>query len=347
MPDESTWITDGTTEAEPVTTETPADEVSAEPIDEPTVIEAPATTEPVSVETAEVVEATDEVPAEEIVQKFIEGKLGDDVFQIPEGLMVPQTRGGETEMVSFEDVLRDGMKGNDYRLKTTEVAQLRRGVDTDRDEITRREARMEARAKYLDERDAEMKAALTDPKSAEAYQEHLVQYANNAMYRKNVDAGLANEETKAELSALQEREDARVVNEASKTVFGWIDDLKAEYEGVDPERVRQEYSRLLKDGKTPLDISAVRSVYEAEKDYVNRTVSPLRDELAGIKAQLESLQASKVADQQNETTQHAVKRAKTVPVATGSGAPAKGHVPPSKFGPHELAERNQEWANVR
>ncbi len=346
MADQETWITDGTAEVEPVTTETPADEVSAES----DANEALTTTEPVSVEVVEVDEATGTVEVEveaEVVQKFIEGKLGEEAYQLPEGVLLPQTRGGETEYVPIEDVLERGMKGNDYRLKTTELAQLRRTLDRERDDFKGTETRMDARTKYLDEREAEMKAALTDPKSAAAYQEHLAQYQSNPMYRKNVDSALLQQETEAERDALQEREDSRVVQEASREVFSWIDDLKTEYAGVDSERVRAIYSRQLSSGEATLDRSAVRNVFQAEQDYVDRTVSPLRDELAGIKAQLESLQASKAADQHNETTQHAVNRAKTTPVATGSGAPAKAPVKPGKFAPSELSERNQEWANVR
>jgi hypothetical protein len=238
------------------------------------------------------------------------------------------------------------MSGNDYRIKTTELAQGRRTLDRNTEDLTAREARMEVRAKYMDEREAEVKAALTDPESAAAYQEHLEQYKSNPIYRKNVDAALVQQETKAELDALKHREDDRVVQKASKEVFGWIDDLKAEYAGVDIERVRQTYGRQLSSGVAPLDRSAVEQVFKEEQEYVNKTVSPLRDELAGIKAQLESLQASKTADQQNQTTQHAVQRAKTVPVATGAGAPAKAYVPAERFSPNELAEKNSDWAKA-
>ena len=337
MPNQDSWIKDGAEDAEPVTTETPAVEPVAdvvEPVVEP-VVDAAADPGPTGVVEPAVVE--------EVVQKFIEGKLGDEAFQLPAGVLVPQTRGGETEFVPIEDVLKRGMSGNDYRIKTTELAQGRRTLDRNTEDLTAREARMEARAKYMDEREAEMKAALTDPKSAAAYQEHLSQYQTNPMYRKNVDSALVQQETEAELSVLQQREDNRVVQEASKEVYGWIDALKAEYAGVDVERVRQAYGRQLSSGQAPLDRSAVEQVFKEEQEYVNRTVSPLRDELAGIKAQLESLQASKVADQHNETTRHAVGRAKTVPVATGAGAPAKTHVPAGKFGPNELAERNSAW----
>ncbi len=348
-PTETDWIQDGTVEAEPETVETPAAEVSAEPTDT-IVTEAPETPEPVSV--AEVVEV-DEVTTEavetvevETVQKFIDAKLGDEIFQIPEGVLLPQKRGDEIEYVPIGDVQSDGMKGNDYRVKTTELAQGRRALERGQEDVARLEARMDARSKYLDERDKEMKDALTNPESAAAYQEHLEQYRTNPMYRKNVDAGLSHREVEADRDELQAREDQRVVTEASNTVFGWIDDLAKEYEGVDAERVRTEYSRQLKDGTASLDIKAVRSIYEAEKDHVDKTVSPLRDELAGIKAQLESLQASKAADQHNETTAHAVTRAKTTPVATGSGAPAKGYVPPGKFSPNELSEQNDAWSRA-
>lgn len=335
MADEATWIADGTEEAEPVTTETPADEVAAEPVE-------------ATAETVEVDEATDTVDVEEVaaevVQKFIDGKLGDETFQLPEGVLVPLKRGeDQTEYVPIEEVLANGMRGNDYRLKTTELAQLRRGLEREREDFTSTSARMEARAKYLDEREAEMKAALTDPESAAAYQEHLAQYESNPIYRKNVDEALLQQETAAERDALQQREDGRVVREASREVFGWLDNLKTEYPGVDSERVRAIYSRQLKSGEAALDPSALRSVFQTEQDYVDRTVSPLRNELAGIKAQLESLQASEAADQHNEKTQHAVNRARTTPVATGSGAPARAPLTPGKFKPSELAERNQEW----
>ncbi len=343
MPDQTTWIKDGTEDAEPETTETPAVETVDAAAE---VVEGATATADESAAGDEGTGAAEAETVEEVAQKFIEAKLGEEAFQLPEGVLVPQTRGGKVEYVPIDEVLKRGMSGNDYRIKTTELAQGRRTLDRNTEDLTAREARMDARAKYMDERESEMKSALTDPKSAAAYQEHLAQYQTNPMYRKNVDAALLQQETEAERDALQQREDGRVVQEASREVFSWIDDLKVEYASVDPERVRQIYGRQLSSGAAPLDRSAVESVFKEEQEYVNKTVSPLRDELAGIKAQLESLQASKTADQQNKTTQHAVTRAKTVPVATGAGAPAKAYVPPEKFGPNELAERNSAWAKA-
>lgn len=334
------WIADGKADAEPVTTETPAVEVVEEVVETAVVeTETVETTEEVTTETvAETVE--------EVVQKFIDAKHGDEAFQLPEGLLVPQTRAGETKMVPIEDVLSQGMMGDDYRIKTTELAEGRRSLERSTEDMTAREARLETRVAQLDAQAQEMKAALTDPKSAAAYQEHLAQYASNPMYAKNVDAALRQQETEAELSVLQSREDARIVTEASQRAFGWIDSLKGEYETVDPERVRLQYARELSAGTLSLDINAVRSIFEAEKEHVNRTLSPLQDQLSEITAQLKALQDGAAATEHNETTAHAVTRAKTIPVATGAGAPTNVEVPKGKFTPRELQGRISDWTKA-
>ncbi len=341
--DEATWIADGTEQTEPVTTETPE-------IVEPEVIEEAA------VEVAEevVAEVVEEPPEEvteevaEVVRKMLEGRLGDEAFEFPEDLLFPIRDGDKTKYRPISEILDEGMKGFSYKSKTTELAELRRSMDSEREAFTAREVRLEARSKHIDERDAEIKAALTDPKSAAAYEEHLAQYASNPMYAKHVDSSLAQHETEAELEALQAREDRRIVDDGTEMARGWIEEMQGEYAGVDPERVRQQYSMALSSGRASLDRSEVRRIYQAEMDYVDsataRTVSPLRTELKEIRATLKSLQDGAAADVHNETTQHAVKRAKTTPVSTGSGAPATRRVEHSKFGPSELAERNAAWA---
>lgn len=346
--DESSWIADGTPEVEPVTTETPE-------IVEPEVIETPVA-DVVEEVVKEVVEAAvEESPAEvteetatEVVRKMLEGRLGEEAFEFPEDLLFPIRDGDKTEYRPISEILAEGMKGFSYKSKTTELAELRRSMDSEREASTAREVRLEARSKHIDEREAEIKAALTDPKSAAAYEEHLAQYASNPMYAKHVDSSLAQHETEAELEALQAREDRRIVDDGTELARGWIEEMQGEYAGVDPERVRQQYSMALSSGRASLDRSEVRRIYEAELDYVDsataRTVSPLRTELKEIRATLKSLQDGAAADVHNETTQHAVKRAKTTPVSTGSGAPATKRVEHSKFGPSELAERNAAWA---
>ncbi len=347
------WIKDGTKEVEPVTTETPEETVveatetaGVDAVEAGTEAAETAASVASTAEATETVETTETETTVEAVQKFIEAKLGEDAFQIPEGLMVPQTRGGETKMVPIEDVLSQGMMGDDYRIKTTELAQGRRTLDRDTEGLTAREARLESKVAHLNEREDEMKAALTNPESAAAYQEHLQQYKDNPIYRKNVDAGLAQHETEAELSALRATEDQRIVREASEQVVTWIDQVKGEYEGVDPKRVQTEYARALSAGTAPLDISAVRSIFQSEADFVDRTLTPLKGQLAEITAQLKVLQDGAAAVEHNETTAHAVQRAKTTPVNTGPGAPGNTTPAVTKFAPNELQERTSDWVKA-
>ena len=339
MPDQQTWVKDGTEDAEPVTTETPAEEVvetTAEVVEGAAVEEAAA-----AVETAGETETVTEA-----VQKFIEGKLGDEVFQLPEGVQVPLKRGDTTEYVPIEEVLKRGMLEKDYTAKTTELSNKQRAFDASQATAATAQARLDAKEKYLTEQEAEIKAALSDPESAEQYQQHLQMLRDNPMYRKTWEGRWANQETEAERDALRADQDARVVKDASTTALGWIETLATEFDGVDPGRVASIYGQRLSAGQASLDISDVRSIYQTEADYLAGASKPLRDQIATLSAKFDALTASQTAEEQNQTTRHAVARAKTVPVATGAGAPAKALTTPGKFGPNELAERNSEWAKA-
>ena len=206
---------------------------------------------------------------------------------------------------------------------------------------------MKARADHVEAKAAEIKAALSTPESAAAYEEHLAQYQKNPMYRKNVDAALSQQETQAELDVLRQAEDDRVVREASTLAAGWLDALASEFPNVDPSRVRQDYGRALSAGTAQLDPSEARRFFTAEADHVNRTISPLQDQLAALRDTVTALQAGQAAETHNDNTQHAVSRAKTTPVSTGRGAPGTTPKPVTKFGPNELPDRIQDWSNVR
>lgn len=353
MPDEQTWVKDGTEEAEPVTTETPAGEAveaAAEVVEGATaIVEGAAATGDETtgaVETAVETGAGEAKVVEEVVQKFIEGKLGEEVFQLPEGVQVPLKRGDTTEYVPIEEVLKRGMLEQDYRAKTTELSNEKRAFEVSQATAATAQARLDAKEKYLSEQEAEIKAALSDPESAAQYQQHLEMLRDNPMYRKTWEERWANRETAAERDALLETQDARVVQEASTTALGWIKELATDFDGVDQGRVASIYGQRLSAGQASLDISDVRSIYQAEADYLKRASEPLRDQLANLSAKIDALTASQTAEEQNQTTRHAVQRAKTVPVATGAGAPATAHTTPGKFSPNELAERNSAWAKA-
>lgn len=329
--DAENWIKDGTADAEPVTTETPAEVVEVAP---------EATTEQVG----EAVEAGAETVEE--VQAFIEGRMGDEPFQLPESVALPLKRGEEVEFVPVTELLKRGMMEKDYRIKTDELGRERRAFQTEQQRVTAERAKIEARAKYLEEKEAEIKAALTDPQSALAYEEHLKQYQTNPMYRKHVDTALASRETEAELNALRADSDERIVKEAASTAFGWINELAEEYPGVDPDRVRESYSQLLQSGRAQLDRAEVERIYRTEADYLARASTPLQQQLAALTARFEAMQAMTAAEQHNEKTAHALARAKAPKVAAGNGAPARTPAPATKFNPNELQERNAEWVRA-
>ena len=350
MPDQDTWVKDGTKEAEPVTTETPeATETPAAEAVETEVVEGATATGDEVVEDGEkkAGEATDKVEAvEEVAPKFIEGKIGDEVFQLPEGVQIPLKRGDTTEYVPIEEVLKRGMREQDYTHKSMELSDRVRTFEASQANAVTAKAKLDAKEKYLSEQEAEIKAALSDPESAAQYQQHLEMLRDNPMYKKTWEGRWANQETEAERDALLADQDARVVQQASTTALGWIKDLATEFKGVDQGRVASLYGQRLSAGQASLDISDVRSIYQAEADYLSRASEPLRDQLATLSAKIDKLTASRTAEEQNQTTQHAVQRAKTVPVATGAGAPAKAYVPPERFGPNELAEKNSAWAKA-
>jgi predicted transcriptional regulator len=326
--DESTWIADGTAEAEPVTTETPVEVAE--------VIEAPAeVVEPVAVEAPE-------TPAE-VAQAFIEARLGEDVFQIPEGVKLPLKRGKDVDYRDLKEVLADGMRLNDYSRNMNELRDQRSAFERQQAEAERAVRKNAEKEKYLSERENEIKQALSDPESAQKYEQHLQQLRDNPMYRKVWEENWANRETKAELETLQEQRDQQIVQEASTRVRSWIEDLASDFPGVEPGRVAQIYGQRLSSGQASLDLSHVREIYRSEADYLSKATSPLQDQLAELAAKIDSLSETKAAERHNETTAHALNRAKTPRVATSSGAPATTPKPVTKFGPNELQERNSEW----
>lgn len=328
--DESSWIADGTEAEEPITTETP--------------IEAEEVVEAVAEEV--VAEPVAEIPetVEEIAQAFIDAKLGDDPYQLPENVLLPLKRGDSVEYKPVMDVLREGMLKRDYDEGRREQKERERALEARTARIEAEQARFEERAKFLAEREEEIKGAMTDPAKWAAYQDHLKQYQSNPIYRNNVDKALAQRETEAELATYREREDERVKSEAVSHVRGWIEDMAAQYPGVDPNRVARVYGSALSNGQAALDRAEVQRVFQAEATYLEQSMSPLQAQLAEMKATLDAMQAEKAAEQHNETTAHALNRAKTPRVATGNAAPVQTPVPATKFGPNELSERNAAWA---
>lgn len=353
---QASWIADGTPAAEPVTTETPAEAQPA--VERPRgpdgkfiAAETPASATPTPASPASA-PATAVPPAgatAQQVQEFIEARLGEsETFQIPKGVKLPLKRGDKIEYAPVEEVLARGMMELDYRHKTAAVAQQRRDLETRDIAIRAEQAKVEARDKWLAEREAEMREAMKDPQAWEAYLQMQVMYQTNPRFRQTLDDALAKRETDAENAVYRERDYQDQVRHGTELAAAWITDTARDFPNVDPERVRTLYAQALSAGSATLDPSQVRAIYQQEADYVTRNRGPLEQQLAELKQQVERLTAGKAAEAQNATTQHAVNRAKAPPVATTGAPPTPVPMAPKgRFGPGELADRNQEWVRQR
>lgn len=338
------WVADGTPAAEPITTETPAEQPRgpdgkfiaaseappAAPTDTPT--QAPVATEPVAVPPAGA--------SAQQVAEFIAAKQGEADFQLPKGIRLPLKRGETVEYVPVEDLMAGGMRERDYRLKTAELGQQRRETEA-------AAARVAAREQWLAEQDAEMREAQKDPAKWEAYQETLRLYETNPLFRQRMDEALEAREVKAENEVYRQRDFEAVKQQGIEMARSWIADLATEFPGVNPDRVRLQYADALKAG-AQLDPAVVRAIYQREAGYVQQVTGPLATQLADLKAQIAAIQASKAAETHNATTQHAVARGRTPPVAT-TGSPAAPALPApgERFGMRELPDRNSAWAKQR
>ena len=333
------WIADGTPTAEPVTVETtPApDPAPAAPTDTPA--PAPVAPEPVAVPP---VGAT---PAQ--IAEFIAGRHGDTEFQVPKGLLLPLKRGSDAqgkpivEFAPVEELMKGGMRERDYQLKRASEAAQRRDVEA-------QAARLQARETWLKEQEDQMVAAQKDPQAWEAYQQMQEMYRTNPTFRAKMDDALASRENAAEVQAYRARDEAQVRSDALGMAVSWIQDTAAEFPGVDPERIRTLYADALSTGRATLDPAQVRALYQQEASYIARAMTPLQQQFADLKGQLDALTARQAAETHNATTQHALARDKTPPVSRSGAAPAP--VPPGpvpRFGPSQLVDVNRSWAKQR
>jgi hypothetical protein len=284
-------------------------------------------------------------------QEFIEAQLADGtVFQVPKGLRLPLKRGAETVYEPVEEVQARGMFERDYRIKSGETAQQRRENEALRAQLEAEQARVQAREQWLAEQEAEMREAQKDPARWESYQQTLALYQTNPRFRQLMDDALAKRETDAVNEVYQRRDYESQVNEGVQLAADWIDQAAKEpsFAGVSADRVRVRYAQALAAGQATLDPGEVRALFEDEARYLTTSQTPLQQELAALKAQVEALQAAKGAEQHNAATAHALQRAKAPPVATRGTAPAVAtSLPQGRFGPRDLPERTQAWIDQR
>ena len=312
------WLSDGTPAEEPVTVETP-EEASVE-----------------AVAAEEVITPDAEQDAEQVVKTF-KGKLGEQDYEVPEDFLVPVKRGDEIEYVPIKEAQAGFMRQKDYSIKTSEVAENRRKIEQQEAAFAARQAKIEAREKWIAEQEERMREAQADPEKHAAYLEHLAMYERNPEYRKNVDNALRVTEIEAENEALRATSSRSAVEEGVKQAQEWIAQLASEerYRTVDPERVRAIFANALTNQGLPFERSVVEQIFDQEATFAQNVLerSPLRSELAELKAQLDALQKQREADAHNQDTDRALARGAIPNVrptgsAPGTNAPSRERILP-------------------
>lgn len=286
------------------------------------------------------------------VQDFIEAMLGEGLepLRIPRTAKLPRKVQGQTEYVTVDDMLRGGMREQDYIRKTQGVADRLRELEERDGEIAAREARMAAREKFLQEQEQMLRDANTSQEGYDAFQQHLRAMESNPRYKQMVTDALAKRETEAENETFRARSHAAARDRGVEAVLDWIGEFAADpkYAHVDPERVRAVYGTLLREERVPLDRREVHRIFEAEAQYLSKSLTPLQSEVAELRAQVAALTGQQAgAQRHNAQTAHAVQRGGVVPTAPVGGSPpapaAPGPVAP--FGIRDLPDRNRDWVN--
>lgn len=360
-----TWIKDGTTESAPETTSTPSTDTAAEttssaPSRDPETgrfVSTTASAEAATTATASTeaptgaAEATPVTPAVEAaaanagqtVEEFLEARRGDQPYQFPKDVLLPWKRGTETGYAPVEEVLKSFMMEKDYRHKTQSLAEERRQAAIDR-------ARIVAEKVAIEQEREQLRQAMVDPEKLEQYQAHYEQMRTNPVYRKFVEDALEKRVTQAELDVRLEGEREQVNREAAENLYNAIIETAKQYPGVDPERVREIYSKGLINGDIQeITEASIHQVYKQEADYTTRIVSPLQARLTELEAKLATVTSSKAAEAHNAAVDKKLAQAKAQPVVAATGnATAVGTAAPvtqlKPFTSAQLPDAIREWS---
>lgn len=351
MPSQQEWITSGTPTEVPVTVETPvipAAEAAAPVVADTTAtVDTAATVAADASAAATAAGATPEAAAAaaaQAAQDFIEGRLGDQPFQIPKGLQIPWKRGNETGFEPIEEVQRRGMFERDYRLKTADLAQQRRTMEVEQRVQT---ARNEALRASYEEQQARIKAAYDSPEEQARHEAFLTQYRNDPYFKKLVDEAQKGRVLEAEQAAVSEYQTEQAQVDAARQVADAITAIGQQFPDVDPDFVRQRYARALEFENAPLSQAAIESIYREEAARVASARAPLSAELAELRAQIASLQTGQAAAAHNSTTRQQIDRTVNPIAAPVGGTPPAPIAPARNLEGRNIADRSREWARLR
>lgn len=350
MPSHEEWLKDGGTSTVPVTTATPA-------IDTP-VVEIPAVAADIttsaaaadSTATPEAVAAAaaaaGSTPAEvaQAVQEFIEGKLGDQPFQIPKGVQIPWKRGTEQGFISIEDAQRGVMMEKDYRIKTTQLAEQRRAFEIEQRVSAARGAASEA---WNESERSRVAKAYENPEEQARHEAFLAQYRSDPHFKAMVDKAHTADIMTAERGAVQEYEQHEALQYEANAVAEAIVSIGKNYPNVDADQIRQQYAMALQADQLPLSAAAIEHLYKLETEKATRYAAPLRSELDALRAELTQVRTAQAAGAHNATTRTSISRATNPVAAPAGGSPPAPIAQARTLTGATQADRSREWSRLR
>lgn len=350
MPTPAEWIKDGTPSEVPVTTETPAVEtasVEASPVvDTTATVDTPATVAAEATAAATAAGASPDAAAAagaQAAQDFIEGRLGDQPFQIPKGVQLPWKRGNETGFAPIEELQLGGMRERDYRIKTSELAAQRRELEVQARVQAARAAAIEEAHRENEER---VRQAYASPEEQAKHEAFLTQYRHDPYFKQQVDAALEGRVLRAEQAARAEYESEVQTADIARQVASAIEDIGQKYPDVDPSFIRQQYSEALVNDRLPLSAAAIESLYQAEAQRVARYREPLTGQLDALRAEIAQLKSRDAAEAHNTTTRQALRRAANPVAAPVGGTPPAPVAPATNLSGRTMQERSREWSRL-
>lgn len=267
---------------------------------------------------AEAAGATPEQVAE------IEGRLNGQPYKLPANLELPWKRGNETGFASIEQIRKEHMLERDYRMRTSELAEQRRGFEAEKLEIEKHRRQMEVERQFVERENQRLMEALThpDPTVREKHARHLDALQNDPAYREAYQKSLKADAYEAvqqfEQEHAQEQQVASILEDIQTTALRFAE----EFPGVDLQRAVTRYGQAVAEGRAPLTEGALRAVFQDEHAYLQRSVTPFQSELDALKAEIAQLKSGTKATEHNQSVRTTIAKQTTARAVAATGAAA-------------------------
>ena len=271
---------------------------------------------------AEAAGATPEQVAE------IEGRLNGEPYKLPANLELPWKRGNETGFASIEQIRKEHMLERDYRIRTSELADQRRALESERQsqqmELEKYRRQLEVERNYVQRENQRMMEALThpDPAVREKQARHIEALQTDPQYREAYEKALKADAyeavTQFETEYTQEQQVQSILSDIQETAQA----LAEKYPTVDVQRAVARYGQAVQEGRASLKVRDLEAVFQDEHSYLQRSVTPVMTELEALKAEIAALKQGTKATDHNQSVRSQIAKQTTARAVAATGAAA-------------------------